>query len=106
MKRRPSVTCTSLLCAIVILAWTAGGRALATKTDAGFRRAIIKPSLVRLERGQQQKFKAIMLATYLMAARAPQEVIWSVNGIAGGNRQFGTIDPNGLYTAPKKTPKP
>jgi len=80
--------------------------AAAAKTDPDFRRAIIKPSLVRLEPGAQQQFKVVMLATYLNAASAPQEVIWSVNGIPGGNKEFGTIDPNGIYTAPKKPPTP
>jgi hypothetical protein len=31
-------------------------------------------------------------------------VIWSVNGVAGGNAQVGTIDANGLYTAPADLP--
>jgi sugar lactone lactonase YvrE len=105
MKRKPFVTWTSLLCVVISLICAAGSRAHATKTDADFRRAIIKPSVVRLEPGGQQKFRAIMLATYLMAAQAPKEVIWSVNGIAGGNKQSGTIDADGVYRAPGKTPK-
>lgn len=69
-------------------------------------RAMIKPSLVRLQPGQQQQFKAIMLATYLMAAEAPRQVTWSVNGIEGGNEQVGTIDAAGLYVAPSEVPSP
>ena len=33
-------------------------------------------------------------------------LIFSVNGIAGGNSQVGTIDSNGLYTAPAIVPVP
>lgn len=82
------------------------GSAFATKTDPGFKRAIIKPSLVRLERDGQEKFKVIMLATHLMAASAPTEVKWSVNNIPGGNKKLGTIDADGVYTAPAKVPVP
>ncbi|MHC4499864.1 MAG: NHL repeat-containing protein [Planctomycetota bacterium] len=94
----------TLLAGICLLAL--GKAALATKTDPDFRRAIIKPSLVRLEPGRQQKFKVVMLATYLKASSAPEKVVWSVNNIPGGNKELGTIDPNGLYTAPKKAPTP
>jgi hypothetical protein len=31
---------------------------------------------------------------------------WSVNGIDGGGLVFGTIDPNGLFTAPTSVPTP
>lgn len=31
-------------------------------------------------------------------------VLWSVNGVAGGNAMFGTIDAGGLYTAPAVAP--
>jgi YD repeat-containing protein len=33
-------------------------------------------------------------------------LIWRVNGIVGGNSTVGTIDSNGLYTAPKAVPVP
>ncbi|MHC4154460.1 MAG: NHL repeat-containing protein [Planctomycetota bacterium] len=103
MKRTPlSLILPILLIGLSVIA----GPAAATKTDPDFRRAIIKPSLVRLKPGAQQRFKVIMLATYLKASSAPEKVIWSVNGIPGGNKKLGTIDPNGLYTAPKKAPTP
>jgi hypothetical protein len=31
-------------------------------------------------------------------------VTWTVNGIPGGSRDVGTIDPNGLYVAPPRVP--
>jgi len=33
-------------------------------------------------------------------------VSWSINGIAGGNATVGTIDANGMYTAPEFPPAP
>jgi hypothetical protein len=33
-------------------------------------------------------------------------VVWSVNGIEGGNATVGTVDANGLYTAPVVAPQP
>jgi hypothetical protein len=33
-------------------------------------------------------------------------VSWQINGIAGGNSSIGTIDSNGLYTAPTSVPTP
>jgi len=33
-------------------------------------------------------------------------VVWSVNGVAGGNATYGTIDAKGLYAAPEFPPAP
>jgi YD repeat-containing protein len=37
---------------------------------------------------------------------SPASVLWSVNGIAGGNTTVGTISTEGLYTAPSLVPLP
>ena len=68
--------------------------------------ATIKPSLVYLSPGATQKFKVVIMATRLMAASVPKSVVWTVNNIVGGNAEIGTIDKNGLYRAPAKTPVP
>jgi len=91
---------------VVVLICVFLGRGFATETDADYQRAIIKPSLVRLEPGRRQRYKVIMLPRYLKEASLAEDVKWSVNGIAGGNKQVGTIDNEGLYAAPKKVPKP
>ena len=44
--------------------------------------------------------------TQTMQFKTEAPVIWSVNGIAGGNATVGTIDSNGLYTAPTIVPLP
>jgi uncharacterized protein (DUF1800 family) len=50
------------------------------------------------------------LATQQFAAKtgdgSTPAVAWSINGVAGGNATFGTIDANGLYTAPEFPPAP
>jgi len=38
--------------------------------------------------------------------RAAAKVLWSVNGVAGGNATAGTINDQGLYTAPANLPNP
>ncbi len=78
----------------------------AAENPTPMRRAVIKPSLVRLQPGAVQKFKAVILATRLMAASAPRSVRWSVNRIPGGNAEIGTISPEGLYQAPSRVPVP
>jgi len=71
-----------------------------TEPDASLRRAIIKPSLVRLEPSGWQKFKIVMSPRHLKFATLAENVKWSVNGIPGGNEKLGTIDAEGLYRAP------
>jgi len=69
-------------------------------------RATIHPSLVNLQPGQEQPFKVVLVATRLMAAQEPRQIVWSVNDVPGGNAEFGTIDERGLYRAPAAIPKP
>ncbi len=39
-------------------------------------------------------------------AAGTSTLIWSVNGMVGGNATLGTVDANGLYTAPATLPSP
>lgn len=82
------------------------GPGTATDVDPDYRRATISPSLVRLEPGRQQKFKAIISPRYLGFATVAQKVKWAVNNAPGGNKELGTIDADGLYTAPDSAPTP
>jgi hypothetical protein len=50
--------------------------------------------------GQTQQFTAAV------SNSANATVQWSVNGVAGGNAEVGTISDAGLYTAPAKLPDP
>src|SRR5580765_1417478 len=49
---------------------------------------------------EQQPFSAAVSGTSNTA------VTWQVNGVTGGNASAGTIDANGLYTAPAVVPTP
>src|ERR1700726_2859243 len=44
--------------------------------------------------------------TQTMQFKTEAPVIWSVNGIPGGNAEVGTISSKGLYTAPAIVPLP
>ncbi len=88
------------------LAVSAAAASLFAQAPTPYHRAIIKPSIVKLAPGGQQRFKAVILATRMMAAQAPKSVHWTVNGIPGGNAEVGTIAANGLYQAPAKAPVP
>lgn len=75
------------------------------------RRATIRPSIITLETGQTTKFEiiinsAVWRPTVLSTAVFAEQVKWSVNGVPGGNSEFGTIDRNGYYIAPRKIPSP
>jgi polygalacturonase len=58
------------------------------------------PSTVAL--GQNSQYAAAVSATGRGATN--QSVIWSVNGVAGGNSTTGTISATGLYTPPSIAP--
>lgn len=90
----------------IILAAAAVGGSVFAQAPAPSPRAVIKPSIVRLDPGAQQRFKAVLLETRLMGAQAPSNVKWTVNEIPGGNAEVGTIDASGLYKAPAKVPVP
>ncbi len=58
----------------------------------------VQPSSTILATGGTQQFVALVSGTNNV------NVAWRVNGATGGNSTFGTIDTNGLYTAPATAP--
>ena len=60
----------------------------------------VAPSAVTVNLAQAQQFTATVSGT------SNTKVTWTVNGTAGGNATIGTIDANGLYTAPAILPNP
>jgi len=56
----------------------------------------ISPPNATLAAGAQQQFTAAVTVT----GSSDNTVTWSVNGVAGGDAIHGTVDANGLYTAP------
>ena len=87
-----------LLCILSISAYSQIGP---TQT-----RGMVKPSLIHLEPGEKQPFKIILKATRMNAATNPEKVIWKVNDVVGGSKQYGTISPEGVYQAPATMPHP
>lgn len=63
-------------------------------------RVLVSPSKTTLEAGQVQQFTATVQGT------SNSGVIWSVNGVSGGNAILGTISPNGRYMTPATLPNP
>ena len=87
------VLCTSLVVALSLLA----GCGSVTITNPDFYAAISAPSSTIRVTQQLQTVRA---------SEAAGPLTYSVNGVVGGNAQFGTIDSNGLYTAPAIVPVP
>jgi len=86
--------CTSILVAASLLAGCGGSVAVNLGTVA----AISAPTdIVRVNQTLQ------VSSTYLASGQA---MIFSVNGIPGGNSEVGTITNTGLYTAPAVVPNP
>jgi arylsulfate sulfotransferase len=56
----------------------------------------ISPTAVALSLGQSVQFQTT-------PSGSAQGMVWSVNGISGGNSTVGTIDASGKYTAPSDT---
>ena len=54
----------------------------------------ISPVTATVKSGTTQQFSAVVTGAKNTAVQ------WEVNGIVGGNEQYGTISTNGLYTAP------
>ena len=61
----------------------------------------IAPTSATLAAGAQQQFTPTITVT----GSSNNAVNWSVNGVQGGDAIHGTIDANGLYTAPLSPPK-
>jgi hypothetical protein len=61
----------------------------------------IHPAFAAVAIGQTQQFQASVLPV-----TTDTRVTWQVNSIAGGDSVHGTIDSNGLYTAPTSVPNP
>ena len=60
----------------------------------------VSPHSAAVETSQTLQLSATVVNT------SNQAVTWQVNGVVGGNSTSGTIDANGLYTAPGSVPSP
>jgi hypothetical protein len=60
----------------------------------------VSPATANTRAGDSQQFSASVTGS------TGTGVTWSVNGVAGGNPTFGTIDATGHFTAPATLPQP
>jgi len=60
----------------------------------------VTPATATIRAGSNEAFAATV------SGSTNTSVTWSVNSIAGGNATVGTIDANGMYTAPASLPTP
>jgi hypothetical protein len=117
----PLVICLALFCALSCLSGCAavsGGNVPSSQASSQ-PSIVIMPATARLRAGDTQPFVVMGSITPVSPGKShsPRShtvvfrptnrgVIWSVNGIRGGNVTEGTIDATGLYTAPATLPNP
>lgn len=92
----PTVTVTAVSHADT----TRSASAQVTITGSTTVSVTLSPASVSVATGKTQQFQASVIHT------SDTAVTWQVNGVTGGNSTVGTIDANGLYTAPAAVPSP
>ncbi|HXM63463.1 MAG TPA: hypothetical protein VN950_21555 [Terriglobales bacterium] len=96
-------SCVAAWLALVLILTSCGGVSPATIDGSSSLSAVtiaVSPQSMAMSTGAQQAFTATVTNT------SKTSVSWMVNGIAGGNSTFGTIDKTGNYTAPPYVPIP
>ena len=100
-SRMKFVSFIVLACAISLWSGCGGGmnvgEGLPGATSHGLK---ITPASSTVRAGDTKQFSAVV------TGNANQAVAWSINGVAGGNATFGTIDSKGLFHAPLNLPVP
>ena len=91
----------------LITAFASGSIALAaalflTGCGSGFQKGF--PSYISATTNAVRVGQTVQLSTETAITGSP--VAFWVNGVPGGNAEYGTVDSNGLYTAPAITPSP
>lgn len=79
--------------------WTICGLALLALGAPAFGQIEVYHKTATVEIGTSRQFSSYV-------PLSPNTVVWSVNGIAGGNSTIGTITSTGLYYAPAVAPVP
>lgn len=79
--------------------WLMTGLALLTIAAPAYSQIEVYHKTVSVEVGKTYQFSSYV-------PLSPNTVVWSVNGIVGGNATIGTISNTGLYAAPAVAPVP
>src|ERR1700722_7038335 len=78
---------------------TGGGRS-SPSPEGSSSSVTVTPATATIRAGSNESFAASV------SGSTNSNVTWSVNSVAGGSATTGTIDANGLYTAPTALPTP
>ncbi len=77
-----------------------GGGGSSTSPEGSSSSVTVTPATATIRAGSNESFAASV------SGSTNSNVTWSVNSVAGGSATTGTIDANGLYTAPASVPTP
>ena len=97
MKRR--ILAGAVVSAISTLLGCGGGNGI-YQSLAVSPTIVVSPATANVQEGGSQQFVATVTNS------VDNTVTWEVNGVMGGNQTVGTIDINGIYTAPALVPDP
>lgn len=87
---------------VTVTATPAADTAISASASVVIQAAItLIPATTSVAAGQTVQFSATV-----NLSSSNKNVTWQVNGVTGGNSSVGTIDTNGLYTAPNVFPVP
>jgi hypothetical protein len=115
----PSMNCLAILLALSLLygcGAVSKGNPPSSQSSSLSSSIVVTPATAQIRAGDRQQFSARARSVSSGVSNASQPpsgaglrtpaVIWSVNGIPGGNASVGTIDAQGLYIAPATLPNP
>lgn len=88
-------------CLLSVLSGCSGGGAL---TSGNTPAQTSKTPLVSITGEASVRLGGTLQFTATVTNTTDSSVIWSVNGVTGGNSNTGTISSSGLYTAPQEMP--
>ena len=100
MKKR-FIPLSLVICNMFVLIYN-----INAQTKPSQSRGMIRPSLIHVEPGEKMPFKIVIKASRMNAATNPEKIVWKVNDVVGGNKQYGTISQDGVYKAPATMPHP
>ena len=88
----------------LLAVFSAVGMGTAFAATAGSASILMFPQWANVGVSTSQQFLASIGTSGKIASSS--EIVWSVNGVRGGNSSLGTISASGLYSAPATPPAP
>jgi hypothetical protein len=88
----------------LLAVFSAVGMGTAFAATAGSASILMFPQWANVGVSTSQQFLASIGTSGKIASSS--EIVWSVNGVRGGNSSLGTISASGLYSAPATPPSP